>query len=94
MQQHELVVQGRVVQNKSKMYHADATWADGLISAAQAVAGATSQLAEQANKVVKGGEEFGLIAAAKSVAASTAQLVAASRAKVCVFLFECLSSLG
>jgi len=64
------------------MYRKDPMWANGLISAAQQVAGAVQQLVISANKAVTGeAEEEELVAAAKGVASATAQLVSASRAK-------------
>eukprot|EP01119_Soliformovum_irregulare_P007050 TRINITY_DN19455_c0_g1_i1.p1 TRINITY_DN19455_c0_g1~~TRINITY_DN19455_c0_g1_i1.p1 ORF type:complete len:981 (-),score=386.73 TRINITY_DN19455_c0_g1_i1:40-2982(-) len=65
-----------------KLYKRDPTWAQGLVSAAKAVAHATTQLIDTANKAVTGVVEGeAVIAASKGVAASTAQLVAACRAK-------------
>jgi len=64
------------------LYRRDPTWAQGLVSAAKAVAAATTQLIDTANKAVTGViEGEAVIAASKGVAASTAQLVAACRAK-------------
>ncbi|GAM16912.1 hypothetical protein SAMD00019534_000870 [Acytostelium subglobosum LB1] len=79
--QHELVAQGKV--NKGgNQYRRDPTWARGLISAAQAVAGSVQTLVVSANDSTQGkAEEETLVAAAKGVAATTARLVAASRAK-------------
>ncbi len=58
-------------------------WANGLISAAKSVAGATQLLVKSANNTVTSQtpKEEELVAVARSVAAATAQLVAASRAK-------------
>eukprot|EP01130_Rhizamoeba_saxonica_P008405 TRINITY_DN3396_c0_g2_i1.p1 TRINITY_DN3396_c0_g2~~TRINITY_DN3396_c0_g2_i1.p1 ORF type:complete len:2486 (-),score=723.71 TRINITY_DN3396_c0_g2_i1:1285-8742(-) len=63
-------------------YNNDPTWANGLISAAQSVAAAVTELVKAANSAVQGeaGEEA-LIATARAVAASTAHLRAASRAR-------------
>eukprot|EP01128_Nolandella_sp_AFSM9_P012687 TRINITY_DN951_c0_g2_i2.p1 TRINITY_DN951_c0_g2~~TRINITY_DN951_c0_g2_i2.p1 ORF type:complete len:2415 (-),score=843.80 TRINITY_DN951_c0_g2_i2:361-7515(-) len=65
-----------------KKYMSDPTWANGLISAAQNVAGAVSQLVKAANESVEGkAQEEALVASAKAVATATAHLVAASRSK-------------
>jgi len=69
---------------KKHFYRKDPAWANGLISAAQAVGGTTQDLVSSANGFVKKEsdcDEDILIAAAKQVAASTARLMAASRAK-------------
>ncbi|GAM22111.1 hypothetical protein SAMD00019534_052860 [Acytostelium subglobosum LB1] len=80
--QHELVVQGKVNKGGANVYRRDPTWARGLISAAQAVAGSVQTLVVSANDSTQGkAEEETLVAAAKGVAATTARLVAASRAK-------------
>ena len=47
------------------MYRKDPTWAQGLISAAKAVAAATSQLIETANKAVHGEIEGEAVIAAR-----------------------------
>jgi len=63
-------------------YQNDPTWANGLISAAQSVAGAVKELVRAANLAIQGqGSEEALIASARAVAAATAHLVSASRAK-------------
>lgn len=70
--------------SKKHFYRKDPAWANGLISAAQAVGGTTQDLVSSANGFVKKEEESDediLIAAAKQVAAATARLMAASRAK-------------
>eukprot|EP01133_Synstelium_polycarpum_P004292 gene4292-5011_t len=79
--QHELVVAGKA--NKSgNLYRRDPTWARGLISAAQAVAGSVQTLVGSANDSTQGkAEEETLVASARGVAAATARLVSASRAK-------------
>jgi len=66
-----------------KKYMADPTWANGLISAAQNVAGSVSQLVKSANESIQGKaqSEEALVNSAKAVATATAHLVAASRAK-------------
>jgi len=69
---------------KKHFYRKDPAWANGLISAAQAVGGSTQDLVSHANGFVKkeeGSDEEFLIASAKQVAAATARLMAASRAK-------------
>eukprot|EP01129_Flabellula_baltica_P008869 TRINITY_DN3549_c0_g2_i1.p1 TRINITY_DN3549_c0_g2~~TRINITY_DN3549_c0_g2_i1.p1 ORF type:complete len:2490 (-),score=653.15 TRINITY_DN3549_c0_g2_i1:73-6657(-) len=63
-------------------YQNDPTWANGLISAAQAVAGAVQQLVKSCNSAVQGeAEEEALVATARAVASATAHLVSASKAK-------------
>eukprot|EP01117_Protostelium_nocturnum_P013126 TRINITY_DN487_c0_g1_i1.p1 TRINITY_DN487_c0_g1~~TRINITY_DN487_c0_g1_i1.p1 ORF type:complete len:2445 (+),score=1078.48 TRINITY_DN487_c0_g1_i1:119-7453(+) len=83
--QYAAVSQSERVQMQQKnpiVYKADPMWANGLISAAKQVAGATQQLVRSANDAVNGtGREEELEAVAKLVSSATAQLVAASRAK-------------
>uniref|UniRef100_A0A6B2KWB8 FERM domain-containing protein n=1 Tax=Arcella intermedia TaxID=1963864 RepID=A0A6B2KWB8_9EUKA len=63
-------------------YHKDPTWANGLISGAQAVAGSVQQLVKSANAAVEGSaEEVALVVSAQGVATSTAHLLTAARAK-------------
>lgn len=64
-------------------YQNDPTWANGLISASQSVAGSVQDLVGAANEAVSGEkvEEEALIASARAVASSTAHLVAAAKAK-------------
>jgi len=63
-------------------YHVDANWANGLISAAQAVAGSVQALVKGANGTVQGKAIQGeLVAAAHAVAQATAHLVSASKTK-------------
>jgi len=65
-------------------YRADPAWANGLISAAQAVGGTTMDLVEASNGFVQrtaGTDDAILISSARQVAAATARLMAASRAK-------------
>jgi len=65
-----------------RKYMADPAWANGLISAAQSVAGSVTQLVKSANESVQGkAQEEALVASARAVATATAHLVAASRAK-------------
>ncbi|EFA78109.1 talinB [Heterostelium album PN500] len=79
--QHELVQQGKA-KTGGAVYRRDPTWARGLISAAQAVAGSVQTLVVSANDSTQGkAEEETLVAAARGVAATTARLVSASRAK-------------
>jgi len=76
--QRERVAKGRATAGVH--YKKDRTWAEGLISAAKAIAAATVALVEAANRCATGQiDEEGLIAASKAVASATAQLVAASR---------------
>ena len=80
--QEERVAKGR--QHEGPMYKADPAWAEGLISAAKAVAAATQKLVMVANDVAEGrteGAEEALIVAARAVSAATAQLVAATASK-------------
>jgi talin len=80
--QKELVARGKANKNANP-YRRDPTWAQGLVSAAQAVGSSVKLLVEKANLVCQGqaGEEH-LIAAARAVASATAQLVTASSVKV------------
>jgi len=79
--QKEIVAAGKASKS-TNMYRRDPTWARGLISAAQSVAGAVQTLVTSANETTtKKGEEEQLVASARGVAAATARLVAASRAK-------------
>jgi len=79
--QKEIIAKGRA--NKAaNPYKRDPAWAQGLISAAKAVAGCTDDLVESANDAAqkKVGDEV-LIAATRGVAGATARLVAASKVK-------------
>jgi len=79
--QKEIVVAGKASKS-TNVYRRDPTWARGLISAAQSVAGAVQTLVGSANDSTEGkGEEEQLVASARGVAAATARLVTASRAK-------------
>lgn len=81
--QKELVNKGKTNKNVN-LYRRDPTWAQGLISASQEVAGTVKNLVEVANNASKGtGQDINeaLIAASRGVAGSTARLVFASRAK-------------
>ena len=76
--------QESVTKQKSNplIYKKDSIWANGLISASKAVAGACQQLVTTANNAVQGkAQEEELVAVARAVAAATAQLVASSRVK-------------
>jgi len=80
------IAQGERVKLKGtpagKRYQADPTWANGLISAAQGVAGSVTTLVKAANESVAGkAQEEALVANSRAVAQATAHLVAASRAK-------------
>jgi len=79
--QKEIVATGKGGKSNNT-YRRDPTWARGLISAAQAVAGTVQQLVMSANDSTQGqADEEALVASSKAVAAATARLVAASRAK-------------
>eukprot|EP01123_Difflugia_compressa_P001775 TRINITY_DN1222_c0_g1_i1.p1 TRINITY_DN1222_c0_g1~~TRINITY_DN1222_c0_g1_i1.p1 ORF type:complete len:618 (-),score=170.07 TRINITY_DN1222_c0_g1_i1:227-1915(-) len=88
---HKLVVSAEAAQHdrrenvaskKGSKYHADPAWANGLISAAQEVAGAVQHLVKAANDSVDGkAQEEALVSTARAVAAATAHLVSASKAK-------------
>jgi len=79
--QKEIQAKGRESKAVSP-YKKDPAWAQGLISAAKAVAGTTEDLVIASNEAIKKtvGEEV-IIAATRGVAGATARLVAASRAK-------------
>lgn len=80
--QQEIVAQGRGANSSQQFYKRNNRWTEGLISAARAVAFATSLLIETADGVLSGTHSLEqLIVASNEVAASTAQLVAASRVK-------------
>eukprot|EP01121_Diplochlamys_sp_Union-15-3_P001302 TRINITY_DN11140_c0_g1_i1.p1 TRINITY_DN11140_c0_g1~~TRINITY_DN11140_c0_g1_i1.p1 ORF type:complete len:312 (-),score=86.21 TRINITY_DN11140_c0_g1_i1:18-833(-) len=65
-----------------RRYKNDPTWANGLISAAQSVAGSVKALVTASNAAVTGKiDEAKLVATAKAVGAATAQLVYASKVK-------------
>lgn len=80
--QQEIVAVGRGSDSPKTYYKKNHHWANGLISAARAVAGATNVLLETGDGVLSGRstpEE--LIVASHEVSATTAQLVASSRVK-------------
>lgn len=82
--QREIVAEGKDSDlSPEEFYRKNSQWANGLISAAQAVATATVLLVETANGVLLGGGQSleQLVVAMGTVAAATAQLVTASRVK-------------
>lgn len=80
--QEEIVREGKGSSTTQQFYKRNHRWTEGLISAAKAVARATSMLIESADGVISGTHSFEqLIVASNEVAAATAQLVAASRVK-------------
>lgn len=80
--QNEIVAQGKGSSSAQAFYKRNNRWTDGLISAAKAVAFATTLLIETADGVISGTHNLEqLIVASNEVAAATAQLVQASRVK-------------
>jgi len=81
--QQERVAKGRHSRkDPSSRYHTDPMWAEGLISAARAVAQSTRELVFSANDATQGKiDDSYLIASSKSVSATTTQLVTATRVK-------------
>lgn len=80
--QTEIVAQGKGSSSAQAFYKRNNRWTDGLISAAKAVAFATTLLIETADGVISGTHNLEqLIVASNEVAAATAQLVQASRVK-------------
>jgi hypothetical protein len=80
--QTEIVAQGKGSRSAQDFYKRNNRWTDGLISAAKAVAFATTLLIETADGVISGTHSLEqLIVASNEVAAATAQLVQASRVK-------------
>ncbi|TDL28274.1 ANTH-domain-containing protein [Rickenella mellea] len=80
--QQEIVAQGKGSSTTQQFYKRNNRWTEGLISAAKAVAFATTLLIETADGVLSGTHSLEqLIVASNEVAAATAQLVAASRVK-------------
>jgi hypothetical protein len=80
--QQEIVAQGRGSSTAQAFYKRNNRWTEGLISAAKAVAWATTHLIETADGVISGTKTLEqLIVASNEVAAATAQLVQASRVK-------------
>ena len=80
--QQEIVAQGKGSSTTQQFYKRNNRWTEGLISAAKAVALATTWLIQAADGVLSGTHTLEqLIVASNEVAAATAQLVAASRVK-------------
>ncbi|KAI9098757.1 ANTH domain-containing protein [Phlyctochytrium arcticum] len=80
--QQEIVAHGRGAISTTQFYKKNNKWTEGLISAAQAVASATTTLVEFADGLVSGTHSFEqLVVAAQEVSVATTQLVAASRVK-------------
>ncbi|KAF8951805.1 sla2 Src-like adaptor 2 [Haplosporangium bisporale] len=80
--QQEVVAQGRGNSTNAAFYKKNNRWTEGLISAAKAVAMATTLLVETADGVISKTHSMEqLLVASNEVAAATAQLVAASRVK-------------
>ncbi|GAA6046371.1 hypothetical protein JCM3770_004887 [Rhodotorula araucariae] len=80
--QHEIVAQGKGSSSSTAFYKRNHRWTEGLISAAKAVARATTFLIETADGVISGTKTLEqLIVASNEVASATAQLVQASRVK-------------
>jgi len=80
--QEEIVREGKGSSSSQQFYKRNNRWTEGLISAAKAVAYATTLLIESADGVISGTHSLEqLIVASNEVSASTAQLVAASRVK-------------
>ncbi|KAG0329620.1 sla2 Src-like adaptor 2 [Dissophora globulifera] len=80
--QQEIVAQGRGASTNAAFYKKNNRWTEGLISAAKAVAMATTLLVETADGVISKTHSMEqLLVASNEVAAATAQLVAASRVK-------------
>lgn len=80
--QQEIVNQGRGSSTVQQFYKKNNRWTEGLISAAKAVAYATTLLIESADGVLSGTHSLEqLIVASNEVSSATAQLVAASRVK-------------
>ncbi|BGP07169.1 sla2 Src-like adaptor 2 [Rhodotorula toruloides] len=80
--QQEIVAQGKGSSTSTAFYKRNHRWTEGLISAAKAVARATSFLIETADGVISGTKTLEqLIVASNEVASATAQLVQASRVK-------------
>ncbi|GAA5880925.1 hypothetical protein JCM3774_001778 [Rhodotorula dairenensis] len=80
--QEEIVAQGKGSSSSTAFYKRNHRWTEGLISAAKAVARATTFLIETADGVITGAKTLEqLIVASNEVASATAQLVQASRVK-------------
>ncbi|KAJ3070434.1 sla2 Src-like adaptor 2, partial [Quaeritorhiza haematococci] len=84
--QQEIVAHGRGSSTRGAFYKKNNKWTEGLISAAKAVAVATTYLVECADGVVNGTHSMEqLVVAANEVSVATTQLVAASRVKAIPF---------
>ncbi|KAJ3219771.1 sla2 Src-like adaptor 2 [Dinochytrium kinnereticum] len=84
--QQEIVSHGRGGSTTTAFYKKNNKWTEGLVSAAKAVAVATTHLVECADGLVKGSHSMEqLIVAAQEVGVATTQLVAASRVKAVPF---------
>ena len=80
--QEEIVARGRGTSSAQQFYKKNNRWTEGLISAARAVAFASTMLIEAADGVIMGTHSLEqLIVASNEVSAATVQLVAASRVK-------------
>lgn len=80
--QEEIVAQGKGTSSAQQFYKKNNRWTEGLISAARAVAYASTLLIEAADGVISGTHSLEqLIVASNEVSAATVQLVAASRVK-------------
>lgn len=80
--QEEIVARGRGSSTVQQFYKKNNRWTEGLISAARAVAFASTMLIEAADGVIMGTHSLEqLIVASNEVSAATVQLVAASRVK-------------
>ncbi|KAI8819450.1 ANTH domain-containing protein [Fimicolochytrium jonesii] len=80
--QQEIVAHGRGSTTSGQFYKKNNKWTEGLISAAHAVASATTTLVECADGLVSGTHSYEqLVVAAQEVSVATTQLVAASRVK-------------
>ncbi|KND01386.1 uncharacterized protein SPPG_03197 [Spizellomyces punctatus DAOM BR117] len=80
--QQEIVAHGRGSTSTGQFYKKNNKWTEGLISAAQAVAAATTTLVECADGLISGTHSYEqLVVAAQEVSVATTQLVAASRVK-------------
>ncbi|KAL9932539.1 hypothetical protein V8E36_008656 [Tilletia maclaganii] len=80
--QQEIVAKGKGSSTNQQFYKRNNRWTEGLISAARAVAFATTMLIEAADGVIMGSHSLEqLIVASNEVSAATVQLVAASRVK-------------
>ncbi len=84
--QQEIVAHGKGTSTKGAFYKKNNKWSEGLISAAKAVAMATTFLVEGADGLVNGTHSMEqLVVAANEVGVATTQLVAASRVKAIPF---------